>query len=104
MNNDDMAKQRFFLLSAIRLLSIAIIVVGLLALSGKIAMPRPAGAAIYNTPVPASPARTAGNCAGNASNPTIPAVTLDQRGIARSTPCTTGAFDLTSVFYNGFEG
>jgi hypothetical protein len=36
MNNDDMAKQRFFLLSAIRLLSIAIIVV---------AMPRPAGAA-----------------------------------------------------------
>lgn len=45
MNNDDLAKQRFFLLSAIRLLSIAIIVVGLLSLSGKIAMPRPAGAA-----------------------------------------------------------
>ncbi len=45
MNNDDLAKQRFFLLSAIRLLSIAIIVVGLLSLSGKIAIPRPAGAA-----------------------------------------------------------
>ena len=45
MNNDDLAKQRFFLLSAIRLLSVAIIVVGLLALAGKIAMPRPAGAA-----------------------------------------------------------
>ena len=45
MNNDDMAKQRFFLLSAIRLLSIAIIVVGLLSLTGMIDMPRPAGAA-----------------------------------------------------------
>ena len=45
MNNDDLAKQRFFLLSAIRLLSIAIIVVGLLSLTGKIAIPRPAGAA-----------------------------------------------------------
>ena len=45
MNNDDMAKQRFFLLSAIRLLSVAIIVVGLLSLTGKIDMPRPAGAA-----------------------------------------------------------
>ena len=45
MNNDEMAKQRFFLLSAIRLLSIAIIVVGLLSLSGKIAIPRPAGGA-----------------------------------------------------------
>ena len=31
--------------SAIRLLSMAIIVVGLLSLTGKIAMPRPAGAA-----------------------------------------------------------
>ena len=46
MNNDDLAKQRFFMLSAIRLVSIAMIVVGLLALSGKIAMPRPAGAAL----------------------------------------------------------
>ena len=45
MTNDDLAKQRFFLLFAIRLLSIAIIVVGLLSLTGKIAMPRPAGAA-----------------------------------------------------------
>ena len=45
MNHEDLAKQRFFLLSAIRLLSIAIIVVGLLALTGKIAMPRAAGAA-----------------------------------------------------------
>ena len=44
MNNEDLAKQRFFMLSAIRLVSIAMIVVGLLALSGKIAMPRPAGA------------------------------------------------------------
>ncbi len=45
MNNDDLAKQRFFLLAAIRLLSVAIIVVGLLSLTGKIAIPRPAGAA-----------------------------------------------------------
>ena len=44
MNNDDLAKQRFLMLSAIRLVSIAMIVVGLLVLSGKIAMPRPAGA------------------------------------------------------------
>ena len=45
MNNDDLAKQRFVMLSAIRLLSVAIIVVGLLSLTGKIAIPRPAGAA-----------------------------------------------------------
>lgn len=51
----------------------------------------------------ASPARSSGNCAGNASNPTIPAVTLDQRGFTRGTPCTIGAFDMTSIFYNGFE-
>ena len=51
----------------------------------------------------ASPARRAGNCAGNASNPVIPAVTVDQRGVARSTPCTTGAFDMTSIFFDGFE-
>ena len=45
MNNEDLAKQRFFLLSAIRLVSIGILVTGLLALAGKIALPRPAGAA-----------------------------------------------------------
>jgi hypothetical protein len=54
-----------------------------------------------------SPARSGGNCAGNVSNPTIPAVTLDQRGYARTSAgavgCTTGAFDMTSIFYNGFE-
>jgi hypothetical protein len=37
----------------------------------------------------------------------IPAVTLDQRGYARTSPgaigCTVGAFDMTSIFYNGFE-
>lgn len=50
-----------------------------------------------------SPARSGGNCAGNESNPSIPAVTLDQIGQTRSTPCTVGALDMTSIFYNGFE-
>jgi hypothetical protein len=57
-----------------------------------------------------SPARAGGNCAGNdGSNgyAVIPAVTLDQRGYARTSPgaigCTVGAFDMTSIFYNGFE-
>ncbi len=54
-----------------------------------------------------SPARSGGNCAGNASNPAIPAVTLDQRGYTRTSAgaigCSVGAFDLTSIFYNGFE-
>jgi hypothetical protein len=55
----------------------------------------------------ASPARSGGNCAGNASSPTIPAVTLDQIDHTRTSPgaigCTVGAFDMTSIFYNGFE-
>lgn len=57
-----------------------------------------------------SPARSGGNCAGNdGSNgyAVIPAVTLDQRGYARTSPgaigCTVGAFDMTSIFYGGFE-
>ena len=54
-----------------------------------------------------SPARSGGNCAGNANSPTIPAVTVDQIGQTRTSPgaigCTVGAFDMTSIFYNGFE-
>ena len=50
-----------------------------------------------------SPARGAGNCGGNAGNPAIPAITVDQRGIARGAACTVGAFDMTAVFYAGFE-
>jgi hypothetical protein len=54
-----------------------------------------------------SPARAGGNCAGNAGSPTLPAITLDQRGYTRSSPgaigCSVGAFDMTSIFYNGFE-
>ena len=57
-----------------------------------------------------SSARSGGNCAGNnGSNgyAVIPAVTLDQRGYTRTSAgtigCTAGAFDMTSVFYNGFE-
>lgn len=52
---------------------------------------------------PGSPARSGGDCSGNASNPTIPAVDVDQRGITRSTPCTVGAYDMTSIFYGTFE-
>lgn len=44
-DNESMAKQRFFFLSLIRLLSTALIVVGLLILAGKLDIPRPAGAA-----------------------------------------------------------
>ncbi len=54
-----------------------------------------------------SPARAGGNCAGNASSPPIPTVTLDQIGHTRSSPgaigCSVGAFDMTSIFYSGFE-
>ncbi len=54
-----------------------------------------------------SPARAGGNCAGNAGSPTLPAITLDQRGYTRTSSgaigCTVGAFDMTSIFYNGFE-
>ena len=57
-----------------------------------------------------SSARAGGNCAGNdGSNgyAVIPALALDQRGYARTSPgaigCTVGAFDMTSIFYNGFE-
>lgn len=57
-----------------------------------------------------SPARSGGNCAGNdGSNgyPVTPAVTLDQRGYTRTSAgaigCTVGAFDMTSIFYSGFD-
>ena len=52
---------------------------------------------------PGSPARSGGDCSGNASNPAIPPVGVDQRGIVRSTVCTIGAFDMTSIFYGTFE-
>ena len=44
-DNESLAKQRFFMLSLIRLASTSLIVVGLLILAGKINIPRPAGAA-----------------------------------------------------------
>ena len=43
-DNESVAKQRFFFLSLIRLLSTALIVVGLLILAGKMDIPKPAGA------------------------------------------------------------
>lgn len=43
MTNDDLAKQRFFVLSAVRAVSCAMLITGLLILAGKIAMPRAAG-------------------------------------------------------------
>ena len=45
MNHEDQAKQRFLILSLIRLSSTALAVVGLLIVAGKIDIPRPAGAA-----------------------------------------------------------
>jgi hypothetical protein len=57
-----------------------------------------------------SPARNGGSCAGNDGNngyAVIPALSLDQIGHTRTSPgaigCTVGAFDMTSIFYNGFE-
>lgn len=44
-DNESIARRRFFFLSLIRLLSTALIVVGLLILAGKLEIPRPAGAA-----------------------------------------------------------
>ena len=44
-DNESIAKQRFLMLSLIRLASTALLVVGLLILSGKLNMPKPAGAA-----------------------------------------------------------
>lgn len=43
-DNEDAAKQRFFMLSAIRVLSTVLVVVGLLILAGKMDIPKPAGA------------------------------------------------------------
>ena len=45
MNHEDQAKQRFLILSLIRLSSTALAVVGLLIVAGKIDIPRPAGIA-----------------------------------------------------------
>jgi hypothetical protein len=52
---------------------------------------------------PGSPVRSGGDCSGNASSPAIRSVSADQRGFARSTPCTIGAFDMTSIFNGSFE-
>lgn len=44
MNDDEsLAKQRFLMLSAVRLAATALTVVGLLIIAGKIDVPRPAG-------------------------------------------------------------
>ena len=53
--------------------------------------------------LPGSPARSAGDCSGNASAPEIPPFGVDQRGLVRSVPCTVGAVDMTSIFYGAFE-
>ena len=53
--------------------------------------------------LPGSPARSAGDCSGNASAPVIPSFGVDQRGLVRSVPCTVGAADMTSIFYGTFE-
>lgn len=44
-DTESLAKQRFVMLGLIRLLSTALLVVGLLILAGKLDIPRPAGAA-----------------------------------------------------------
>ena len=43
MTDEADAKTRFFILSAIRLLSMALILVGLLIVAGKLGIPKPAG-------------------------------------------------------------
>lgn len=43
MTDESDAKTRFFILSAIRLLSMALILVGLLIIAGKLGIPKPAG-------------------------------------------------------------
>lgn len=53
--------------------------------------------------LPGSPARSGGDCSGNASAPTIPPFVLDQRSLVRSVPCTAGAVDMTSIFYGAFD-
>ena len=53
--------------------------------------------------LPDSPAIHKGACAGHSSSPTIPAATLDQRGVLRGALCDIGAFDATLIFYSGFE-
>ena len=45
MSNDELAGPRFFVLSAIRLVSAALVITGLLIYVGKIAAPKPAGIA-----------------------------------------------------------
>jgi hypothetical protein len=52
----------------------------------------------------ASPARTTGACSSNPGPPHIDASDFDQRDVPRSTPCTIGAFDVTAIFYGGFDG
>jgi len=51
----------------------------------------------------ASPARTSGACSSNNGPPHIDPSEFDQRDVPRSTPCTIGAFDMTGVFYGGFD-
>lgn len=43
MTDESDARTRFFILSAIRLLSVALILAGLLIVAGKLPIPRPAG-------------------------------------------------------------
>ena len=43
MTEESDAKTRFFILTAIRLLSMALILVGLLIVAGKLPIPKPAG-------------------------------------------------------------
>lgn len=45
MNSEADAKTRFFILSAVRLASVALIAVGMAIIAGKIDIPKPAGIA-----------------------------------------------------------
>lgn len=45
MNGEDEARFRFMILSAVRLLSVMLIAVGLAIVAGKLDVPRPAGIA-----------------------------------------------------------
>jgi predicted outer membrane repeat protein len=62
------------------------------------------GATPTVAPQSASPARISGACTSNAGPPHIDPSEFDQRDVPRSTPCTIGAFDMTAIFYGGFDG
>jgi hypothetical protein len=45
--NEDLAKKRFFIVQMVRLSGVAIAMIGLLTIAGKIDLPREAGIALF---------------------------------------------------------